>query len=319
MDTDLLRKIDSTDHGVLVTILATEGHTYKKKGEKALYEVGEPLPLCGNIGSGCVDQQIMLTGKAAFAARRPKVIRIDTTDPDDIVFGYGTYCGGVIEVLLEPVLGEQKLVYRELKAYLEGSGKYAAEDHLFLVHDTGTGAIHLSRERVSDDEHLLVEEIHMPVDLHLFGATPLAREAVMYISRMDFRVHVIDWRPGYLAKFEGMENVLSGSEPGEFDEDSMVLIMSHYYERDRDVLKEALLKGCAFIGLLSSRTRRDAIFEELLKDGIPESDIERVSSPVGIDINAESDSEIAVSIAAELIRFRNSLKKGSGSLPGEER
>jgi len=90
-----------------------------------------------------------------------------------------------------------------------------------------------------------------------------------------------------------------------FDEHSMVLVLSHSYEKDKDVLKHAFVHRCPYIGLLSSKTRRERMFEDLRRGGIAAHDLERVSSPVGIDIGARSDLEIAVSITAELIRFRN--------------
>jgi xanthine dehydrogenase accessory factor len=305
MTITLLKKIETARKGILATILRTEGHTYKKRGEKALYEVDDPLPVCGNIGAGCVDQEILTRGKEAFTEKKPKTVRIDTSDPSDIVFGYGTFCGGVIEVLLEPVLEDQKIVYRELKDHLENTGHTPWDEPLYLTHDLETGAITLSRENQRIEEGVFVEVIYPPVSLFIFGATPLAYQVTNYLEEMNFWIHVIDWRASYLEKFESVDHVRLHKEFENFDRSSMVLVLSHSFERDREVLKQALLNGCAYIGLLSSSTRRDRIFEELRKEGISESMLETVSSPVGIEINSQSDPEIAVSIIAELIRFKN--------------
>jgi xanthine dehydrogenase accessory factor len=93
--------------------------------------------------------------------------------------------------------------------------------------------------------------------------------------------------------------------PYPFDERSLVLILSHSFERDKEALRQAVASRCAYIGLLSSKNRRDKMFEDLLAEGISPADLKRVSSPIGIDIGGRSDPEIAISILAELIKFRN--------------
>jgi xanthine dehydrogenase accessory factor len=302
----LLEKIEGAHLGLLATILKTEGHTYKKVGEKALYEVGDPLPVCGNIGAGCVDQEILLEGAGALEERRPRIVRVDTTDPSDIVFGSGTFCGGVMEVLLEPLFDGQKAVYRDLRGRLER--KVWSDGPEYLVHYLEDGSLGLSTDEPDAADGIFVEAISPPRNLVIFGATPLARQVVGFTEEMDFMVRVADWRGSYLKKFEGIRHVRSGGELGELDKGSFVLVMSHNYERDREALRSALSAECAFVGLLSSRTRRDRMFEELKGEGIPRLELERVSSPVGVDIGARTDPEIALSIVAELVWRKRDLE-----------
>ncbi len=301
----LLEAIDRVERGLLATILASKGHTYKKVGEKAFYEVGGLLPIYGNIGAGCMDQEIMSQGKGAYADSRPRIVRIDTSEPTDIVFGYGTFCGGVIEVLIEPVFDAQKAVYRELKDRLEEPESPGRQDPFYLVHDLETGELSLLVEEPRVREKRFVETIVPPIPLYLFGATPLAFQVVKFLEEMDFRIHVIDWRESYIEKFETMQHVRRHSEIDSFPDGAYVLVMSHYFERDRDILGLALRHRCPYVGLLSSRKRRDTIFEELAADGIPDEALKRVSSPAGIDIRSVTDPEIAISIVAELVATRN--------------
>jgi xanthine dehydrogenase accessory factor len=310
MNNTLLKKIDGARRGLLVTILRTGGHTYKKMGEKALYEVDDPLPVCGNIGAGCVAQEILTQGRESFTAEKPRIVRIDTSDPSDIVFGHGTFCGGVIEVLIEPIFEDHKVVYRKLYEFLENGECPEFKEPHYLIHDLETGTITFSRENLRDEVDIFVEEICLPTNLYIFGATPLAVHVVKYLEEMDFRIHVIDWRANYLDKFEGLGHVRVHKELGRFDEGAMVLVLSHRFEIDCEMLKKALLKGCAYVGLLSSKKRRDRIFEELEKEGISTSLLSKVSSPVGIDINSRSDPEIAIGIVAEIIQFKNRTNDG---------
>ncbi|MFQ5511949.1 MAG: XdhC family protein [Candidatus Krumholzibacteriia bacterium] len=298
MNVSLLETIDKTGKGLLATILETEGHTYKKAGEKALFEVDNPFPLCGNLGSLCVDQDIVRNGKEAWRAGAPRVIEIDTSDPSDAQLGYGTYCGGKMKILLEPIDGPHKAVYRELHARLQGKRSVS------LCHDLETGEISMHEASPEPRSNVFIESIAPPRDLFIVGATPLARELAGHVSDMDFRLHIIDWRAAHLATFEGPGFELH-DDTYPFASDSLVVVLTHSFERDKTALGKALASGSAYIGLLSSRTRRDALFADMVRNGVSEKDLERVSSPVGIDIHARTDPELAVAIAAELVEFVN--------------
>jgi xanthine dehydrogenase accessory factor len=299
MNLALLDEIEKVENGILATILETEGHTYKKKGEKALFAADGPFPLYGNLGSLCVDQEIVLRGREAIADGAPKVITIDTSDASDALIGTGTFCGGKLTMFVEPIGDTHKAVYREVRARLESGGLF------YLIHDMTTGDLSLSESAPAANADLLIEPIAPFTTLFLFGATPLAQRLVTSLEESDFKICVIDWREDYLNRFTNVATIAADKEPLPFDEHSLILVLSHSYEKDKDVLKQALECRCTYIGLLSSKTRRDRMYEDLREDGITAGEIERVSSPVGLDIGARSDLEIAVSITAELIRIRN--------------
>lgn len=299
MNAALLDHIENTTKGILATILRTEGHTYKKAGEKALFLVDNPFAVYGNLGSLCVDQDIVRVGKEAYAARKPQVVKIDTSDPSDIHLGYGTYCGGMMEILLEPISEAHKVVYRELGARLD------KKDTVYLRHHLRSGDISIWDTLPERNADLYVEEVAPRLDLFMVGATPLARQLIPYLADMNFRLHIVDWRAGHLEKFEGTRDLILHDNEYPFDSRSLVLILTHSFERDKEVLKTALAKACAYVGLLSSKSRRDTLFETLAGEGVSVRDLGRVSSPVGIDLHAKTDPEIAIGIAAEIVGFIN--------------
>ena len=300
MNFSLLDKLDAIRGGILTTILRTEGHTYKKRGARALFARGGHAPVWGNLGSVCVDQELVRQGGEAIADGKPRTVRIDTREIEDADFGYGTFCGGVMDILIEPLSDAHKTVYRELRRRME-SGR-----HSWLVHDLDKGELRLEDAEPMPGEGVFAESIPPPVPLYIFGATPLTHRLVEVLADMDYRLHVVDWRREYLDGFDGVDGVSShlGDFPVGPDENAIVLIMSHHFHRDKAVIKEALSRKCAFVGMLSSKTRRDQMFEELKRDGVAGSDLERVCSPVGLDIGGRSDAEIAVAIAAQLVQWR---------------
>jgi len=298
MNSSLLEKIEDVDKGILATILSTEGHTYKKKGERALFVLDDPFPVYGNFGSLCVEQEIVLRAGEAFAEKVSKVITIDTSETTDIHLGYGTYCGGKMTILLEPITDKSKAAYRDAKQHLEAGRPF------YLIHHQRSGDVVVSSTDQPGDE--VVSEFIQPLtNLVLFGATPLAQRVVTILEEMDFNIHVIDWRSDYTDRFVGRTSIVDNDGPYPFDESAMVLILSHSFERDKETLRQALVNRCPYIGLLSSKIRRDQLYEDLGNDGISAADLARISSPVGVDIDGRSDPEIAISIAAELVRFKN--------------
>ncbi|UCH85259.1 MAG: XdhC family protein, partial [Candidatus Latescibacterota bacterium] len=282
----LLDEIDRVARGVLVTVAATEGHTYKKRGAKALFEIGDAVPVYGNLGSLCVDQEILNQATDAYARRQPGVITIDTRDPEDVHFGYGAFCGGVQELVIEPILSAHKAVYRSVRERLE------AHHTVTLVHNLENGELRID-EGLDQSVSMFTERLTPPTPLLLFGATPLARVVTMLLYEMPVRVHIYDWRREHLKGFKEVVHVEVHEDAMQLDERWLVLIMSHSYERDMEVLYEALSKRCPYVGLLSSSKRRDAMYEALLKRGVSRQALDQVHSPVGLDLGGRSDVEIA--------------------------
>lgn len=297
MNFSLLDKIDNTHNGFLATVLATEGHTYKKRGARALFAPDRPAPAWGNLGSLCVDQELVRAGSEALADGRPRMLEIDTRQARDIDFGYGTYCGGKMNILVEPVLTKHKAVYAVL------GDRLRTRTPCYLVHDIDTGDITIADTAPEPDERMLVEEIQPLQRLCIFGATPLARRVIHHLADMDFEIQVMDWRPAHLESLQGLIAVTCHGEDCTIDECGFVLVMSHDFRRDKEVIRRALEAGCGYIGMLSSSQRRNQMYRELRDEGVAPADIDRISSPVGLDIRSKTDAEIAVSIVAELVSF----------------
>ena len=74
--------------------------------------------------------------------------------------------------------------------------------------------------------------------------------------------------------------------------------------QDYDVLKQTLKKPSAYIGMIGSKNKVGEIYRMLREDGFSQEELDRVYSPIGTSIYAETPEEIAVSIAGEMIKVR---------------
>ena len=84
-----------------------------------------------------------------------------------------------------------------------------------------------------------------------------------------------------------------------------VVIMTFGYRTDDMALRSLLEKSFNYIGVLGSKKKMEKLFADYRKDGIIETILQRIHTPIGFSINSQTPEEIAVSIAAEIIKVKN--------------
>jgi xanthine dehydrogenase accessory factor len=92
---------------VLATVVRTEGATYRRIGARLV--VLADGSHVGAVSAGCMETDVLLRAEAVRAAATPELMSFDTRSPDDLTWGYGLGCGGMTELLLEPLQPEQAL------------------------------------------------------------------------------------------------------------------------------------------------------------------------------------------------------------------
>jgi xanthine dehydrogenase accessory factor len=96
-------------------------------------------------------------------------------------------------------------------------------------------------------------------------------------------------------------------------ENSYIVIVTRGHMGDHDVLDLVLNSAAtpAYIGMIGSVRKRNAIFEAMKVKGASEKKLSRIFCPVGLDIGAQTPEEIAISIIAEIIRVRSDKGKAA--------
>ena len=159
----------------------------------------------------------------------------------------------------------------------------------------------------------IVDPIRKIKTLYCFGAGHVAVPTCHIAALCGFRVVVIDDRAEYAnnERFPEAQNIwVQAGIAGKMDEldineDSYIVIVTRGHMFDRDVLQKALNTRAGYIGMISSRRKKEAIFNELRNQGATDIELARVHSPIGLPIGGETPEEIAVSIVAELISERS--------------
>ncbi|MFH1481049.1 MAG: XdhC family aldehyde oxidoreductase maturation factor [Pseudomonadota bacterium] len=180
----------------------------------------------------------------------------------------------------------------------------------------GEPSITLCRDDKGDELDLFIEPIISEPVLYIFGGGHISTQLAPLAGNVGFKVVVIDDRPEFADAsrfpeaaevhpypFEGVMNNLS------VDESSYLVIVTRGHTHDKSVLAQSLKTPAKYIGMIGSRRKRDMIYQKLMEEGFPRNALNRVHSPIGLPIGAETPEEIAVSIVAELIMVRAGIKK----------
>jgi xanthine dehydrogenase accessory factor len=152
----------------------------------------------------------------------------------------------------------------------------------------------------------------MTSDAHLLmcGAGHIALPLARFACELGFQVTVLDDRPEFAnqERFPGCtvlaENFGEALDMMTLGQDDYVVVITRGHEHDVDCLRHVLDKPIKYVGMIGSRRRVSFVFEWLESQGIAREQIDRVFSPIGLSIGAESPEEIALSIAAELVLVR---------------
>ncbi|MFA5904675.1 MAG: XdhC family protein, partial [Desulfobacula sp.] len=166
------------------------------------------------------------------------------------------------------------------------------------------------------DVNFFVENIRMNPRVFLFGAGHVSVFVAQLAKLVGFNITVIDDRPEFanIERFPDADELIVSDfihvfEKLQISKNSYILIITRGHIHDKTVLQQALSTPARYIGMIGSTRKRNLIYEDLMAQGITKKRLESVFSPVGLDINAETPEEIAVSIVAELIRVRAPKKK----------
>jgi xanthine dehydrogenase accessory factor len=158
---------------------------------------------------------------------------------------------------------------------------------------------------------VFVEPILSQPSLHIFGAGHISRAISKIAKIVGFHVVVIDDRAEFANadRFPEADEILTGDFSEAFSRlnvgrSSYIVIVTRGHQLDAQILEWAVKTEAKYVGMIGSRKKNEAVFSALLSKGIAKELLEGVHAPIGLNINAETPEEIAVSIMAEIINVR---------------
>ncbi len=322
----------------MATVIAVEGSAYRHEGAKMLIDAQGNIH--GLISGGCLEEDLVHYANEVLQSGKPKNITYDLSSEDDLGWGNGAGCNGIIYVYIEETSWnglwekiEQKLLSLQRVVsvtFIDGenhqkNGIYYCEDGEFLNGSDSIGqslVAHLENSianekktkmiTIANHERILIELYKPRERLYIFGAGPDTEPLVWLASKLDFTVYLIDPRRERFEQgsFSTAEQMIEEFphvylEDNELHPNSYVLLMTHHFQWDQRALKYLINKPPNYLGILGPKKRTARLLDP---NPIPPW----IHSPVGMDIQAEGPEEIAISICAELIKYRNMSETKNG-------
>lgn len=214
---------------VLATLVRAEGSSYRRVGARLLLRSHQPR--LGSISGGCLEEDLAAHATNVLATGSPRTVVYDTTGENDLVWGAGLGCHGVVHVLLERIDGLSPIFARILDAWenrracvlvttFQSTRAHPLGSHHLLVEkennrddaqpdlpaswrDAARAVLAQERSRSlsfatsEGTDEVFFEFLPPPTALTLFGAGDDAQPLVRLAAELGWRVHVFDTRPAY--------------------------------------------------------------------------------------------------------------------------
>ncbi len=149
---------------------------------------------------------------------------------------------------------------------------------------------------------------------YIFGAGHVSLSLSKAASLAGFNTVIVDNRETFAnrERFPEADEVYAGEFEEVFpklpvNDSSYLVIVTRGHKDDMRVLRWAVTTPARYIGMIGSKRKAIEVLKTLEQEGLPRRDLERVHSPMGLDIGAVSPEEIAVSVVAEMIAVRRGV------------
>lgn len=280
--------------------------------------------ILGSVTGGCVEPDVLANAAQVLEGGPPRLIPYGIAD--DQAFEVGLPCGGQVDIFVESmdpdavrrladdVAAERPVAYATV---VEGPGLgtrrvvgpgddpadplVAAALPLLAAGDTGVVP--------AGDDLVLVHALVPRPAMYVFGAIDHASAMAAMGRFMGYRVTVCDAREAFLTpeRFPDADELVAEwphrfLERSPVDPRTVICVLTHDEKFDVPALQVALTTDAGYIGAMGSRRTTERRHRRLLEEGLTEAQLARVHAPIGLSIGSKTPEEVAIAVAAEIVR-----------------
>lgn len=322
--------LEQKENAVLVTVVASSGSTPRGAGARML--VTQAGRIYGTIGGGEVEHRAEQLAQRALAEKhsRTELFRLYRNQVQDL----GMVCGGEVTVYFHYIAEGDRtllsLVERALELFRCGEESWLVTN----ITPGGTSALSLYGktrgvlgspfpdevlERITSapaqidagGDIYYIEPLLRAGIVYIFGGGHVSQALVPALAAVDFRCRVLEDRADFCnpSLFPGVERTVFLQSQEDWNTLSIgkkdyICIMTRGHKDDLACEAFALRTPARYIGVIGSRKKTASVNAKLKEMGFTGCDLDRITTPIGLDIGAQTPAEIAVSIAAQLIQVR---------------
>ena len=317
---------------VLVTVAGIRGSAPREVGAKLVVTAQETF---GTIGGGQLEYQCTRIACDMLGDDETPALR-----KFPLGSAMGQCCGGVVDILFEPIASELPAWLRGLRALhgqrqpavlatdlSGGAGKSViTANDVYGEPDAATpGVIAQARDGLDAgraahrlDDWFLENVVGTDLNIAVFGAGHVGSAVVQSLSALDCNIRWVDSRRGIFRSTPSNVRTIETPEPAlevaAMPLGSCYLVMTHSHAIDFDICDRILRRpDAAYCGLIGSLSKRRRFEQRFRSQGLQDKDLERLTCPIGVaGISGKKPAEIAVAAAAEVLQvYENATRKQS--------
>jgi len=330
----------------LARVISTWGSAPRRVGATML--ISHDSEIAGSVSGGCIEGSVIEAAVEAISSGSSRLLEYGVSD--ETAWSVGLSCGGSVRVFVTPwdvltasVDGPKLLrsVESGRPGVLVSLLRDGADRHTLISADPVSRTIPdtddiLPHERIEAALRARNSELVRKVDsewfLHVLaprprllivGASDIAVRLVALAARLNFETVVVDPRAVFTQtdRFDPAPDRLVCDWPQEvieqetLDEDTFAVLLTHDPKIDDPALHVLLKSPVAYVGALGGARTQKKRRERLRDSGFSTEAVGRIHGPVGLDIDAATPAEIALSILAEVVAVKNRRQAASQALP----
>lgn len=316
---------------VMITIAAIRGSAPREVGARMIVTATQSI---GTIGGGQLEYQCtriavdMLGGDQITSVRK-----------FPLGAAMGQCCGGVVDVLFEPLSTGLPEWLRDLRSlhgqrekaalltqiggearFVVSAGRVFDGEPQFLpaaVADHALGLLENGSPGERVDDWFVDTIIGTDFNIAVFGAGHVGTAVVAALAQLDCNIRWIDSRRDIFrsapANVRSIESPEPSLEVAAMPVTSFYLVMTHSHALDFDICDRILRRQDAqYCGLIGSRSKKRRFEKRYRQQGMPQEMFDALTCPIGVDgISGKKPAEIAVAAAAEVLQAYEHMSKSS--------
>ncbi|MGD8306346.1 MAG: XdhC family protein [Ignavibacteria bacterium] len=304
-------QIEADKKVVLLTVAESSNSSPGRQGFKMV--VTEDADQYGTIGGGIMEKDMFDYSLDLLYGNEIKTIKRLHHSEKTKYEKSGLICGGY-QIIIFSILGKDQIelinnIVNSVRNKRNGSLLISPNE---IVYNESSEIQPTSFNYNNDDDWIYSENIGLPLIAFIAGGGHVGLAVSRIMKSIGFYVVVFDHREDVftveqneyadeiiITKYDEIGNQIIESE------NSYIIIVTPMHAGDKDTLKSVINKKVKYIGMMGSSRKIKSIFDALKEEGANEKLFEKIHTPIGLEIYAESPEEIAISIAAEIIRTKN--------------
>jgi len=306
----IFEKLLDSQKVILLVVVESIGSSPGRQGFKMA--IAEDGHFNGTIGGGMMEHKLVelaknLLTKGRFKAFLKHQVHQSEADKDKS----GMICSGSQTIAFYFLDLSNRSLIQKIVDQPESFVKYTNQGVETVSKDL---PCHYTKNE-SSDTWTFIEPVCLIDKVFILGGGHVGLALCEVLSKLDFEIHLLDHRDGLntleMNGFAHSKKVIDFQECQKYieeGENSYVVIVSFGYRTDKIIIKSLLGRQYRYIGMMGSKKKTEVLFADLIGEGYSRSEIDKVFAPIGVDIKSETTYEIAISIAAQLIKVKNSQK-----------